>query len=291
MTDLPTKTIIPAEPSKPVSPEQRIQELEVELDTVKTERDAAVAERDEARAELAKYATWVEPGHFYSPIPDLADVRERLHSIWGWAQFQVEGIDLDLPGQVALGHQFSLSYRDDYFHRNETEGRRYYWENEYFPFGDAFVTDRFVREVSPARIVEIGSGYSSAVMLDARDDLIREGKPAPRLDFVEPYPDRLNGLLRHSDSENCKVWVHPVQDVPMSLFDELEKDDLLFIDSSHVMKTGSDLWWLFFHVLPRLKSGVWVFVHDIPWPFEYPIEWVEEGRAWNEAYTLRAFLM
>ncbi len=65
---------------------------------------------------------------------------------------------------------------------------------------------------------------------------------------------------------------------------------MLFIDSTHVSKVGSDVNFLFFEVLPRLRPGVHVHVHDIAYPFEYPREWVLEGRAWNEAYLLRAFL-
>ncbi len=81
-----------------------------------------------------------------------------------------------------------------------------------------------------------------------------------------------------------------VQDVPLSVFECLEANDILFIDSTHVCKTGSDVNYLFFEVLPRLKPGVVVHVHDIFHPFEYPKRWVMEGRAWNEVYLLRAFL-
>ena len=73
-------------------------------------------------------------------------------------------------------------------------------------------------------------------------------------------------------------------------FKSLEKDDILFVDSSHVSKVGSDTHYLFFEVMPTLSSGVLVDVHDIFWPFEYPADWIREGRAWNEAYLLRAFL-
>jgi len=187
--------------------------------------------------------------------------------------------------EYLLGH-----YRGDYFPELATEGRRYYWRNDYFPFADAFYTDRFLRDVGPQRIIEVGSGYSSAVMLDVCTELRAHGIRCPKLDFIEPFPERLRGLLREGDDGDCTIWEQEVQDVPLELFDALEANDLLFIDSSHVIKTGSDLWFLFFHALPRLKPGVWVFLHDITWPMEYPQSWVEEGRAWNEIYLLRAFL-
>jgi hypothetical protein len=105
---------------------------------------------------------------------------------------------------------------------------------------------------------------------------------------IEPNPDRLLGLLQQSDL--VEVIAAPVQNVPLATFTSLESGDVLFIDSTHVAKAGSDVVWLFLHVLPRLASGVMVHVHDVFWPFEYPSEWLREGRDWNEDYLLNAFL-
>jgi Methyltransferase domain len=105
---------------------------------------------------------------------------------------------------------------------------------------------------------------------------------------IEPYPARLRSLLRPDDA--VTVLEQPVQDVPLELFDKLGADDILFIDSSHVAKAGSDVTWLLLHVLPRLAPGVVVHVHDIFWPFAYPAGWLAERRDWNEAYFLHAFL-
>ncbi len=233
---------------------------------------------------------WVPPGHFYSPIPDLASVRERADRIFHPGGLELPGVNLRLAEQYQLGLKFASAYRDDYFQEGPSDERRYGWRNDYFPFADAFYTDRFMRDVRPKRIVEVGSGWSSAAMLDVCTDWRKAGEACPQLDFVEPYPDRLKSLLWEGDDSYCTIWEREVQDVPLEIFDRLEESDLLFIDSSHVIKTGSDLWFLFFHALPRLKPGVWVFVHDITWPLEYPEEWVEEGRSWNEIYLLRAFL-
>lgn len=234
--------------------------------------------------------TWMPPGHFYSPLPDLSAVHKRARRIFELDSIEIPGVDLRLEEQLQLAEAFLSHYRDDCFPEGPTEGRRYYWRNDYFPFGDAFYTDRYVRDMGPRRIIEVGSGYSSAVMLDVCNELRAGGSPCPTLDFIEPHPERLRGLLREGDDQFCTIREQEVQDVPPELFDALEPRDLLFIDSSHVIKTGSDLWFLFFHVLPRLKPGVWVFLHDITWPMEYPRAWVEEGRAWNEIYLLRAFL-
>src|SRR5207249_2885268 len=139
----------------------------------------------------------------------------------------------------------------------------------------------------PRRVIEVGSGFSSALMLDVND---RFPERRTQFTFIDPHPDRLTPVLRSTDSSSARVVTQHVQDVPLTIFGELESDDFLFIDSSHVAKFGSDVNYLYFEILPRLTPGVLVHVHDIFWPFEYPTEWIREGRAWNEAYLLRAFL-
>lgn len=81
-----------------------------------------------------------------------------------------------------------------------------------------------------------------------------------------------------------------LQDLNDELFLSLSEGDILFIDSSHVSKINSDVNYSFFSILPKLKKGVMIHFHDIFYPFEYPKEWIYEGRAWNEVYVLRAFL-
>jgi len=140
-------------------------------------------------------------------------------------------------------------------------------------------------------VIEVGSGYSSAMLLDTADGWLDPGGSRVQIRFIEPYPQLLHDLLRPGDEERTVIDARPVQDVPLDVFDTLDAGDLLFIDSTHVAKAGSDVNHLFFEVLPRLASGVWIHLHDIFMPFEYPRGWVLEGRAWQEAYLLRAFLM
>ena len=111
------------------------------------------------------------------------------------------------------------------------------------------------------------------------------------LTFIEPYPDRLYSLLSASDRSVSTIHVQQVQEVALSVFDQLEAQDILFIDSSHVAKVGSDVTFLLLRILPRLKRGVIVHFHDIFYPFSYPASWIREGRAWNESLMLRAFLV
>jgi hypothetical protein len=111
-----------------------------------------------------------------------------------------------------------------------------------------------------------------------------------RFTFIDPHPKRLLGLFKEGDLSRCTIFPKPVQEVDLALFEELNQGDLLFVDSSHVVKLGSDVRHILARVLPRLRSGVMVHFHDIFWPFEYPKRWVLQGVAWNEAYFLQAFL-
>jgi predicted O-methyltransferase YrrM len=145
-----------------------------------------------------------------------------------------------------------------------------------------------ILEQRPKRIVEIGSGFSSACMLDTIDEVGLETE----LTFIEPDAERLRSLLRPEDSGRARIIEAPVQDVPLDEFRVLGSGDLLFIDSSHVLKTGSDVHRELFEILPALTPGVLVHFHDIDYPFEYPDLFLFERRySWNEAYAVRAFLM
>ncbi len=145
----------------------------------------------------------------------------------------------------------------------------------------------FLRESKPKRVIEVGAGHSTCVMLDTFE---RHLSPGPELISIEPYPERLLSLIGEEDHGRFELVRSPVQDVELDVFDALDAGDILFIDSSHVSKAGSDVNHLFFTVLPRLSPGVHVHFHDIMNPFEYPKNWIFGGRYWNEAYLLRAFL-
>lgn len=134
----------------------------------------------------------------------------------------------------------------------------------------------------------MGSGYSSALMLDVNDLFFNR---SIQLTFIEPNPERLYSLITEADKNSVTIYDKMVQQVDLDLFKTLERGDILFIDSSHVSKTGSDVNYLLFKVLPLLKPGVLFHFHDIFYPFEYVKSWVYEGRCWTENYILRAFLM
>ena len=228
-------------------------------------------------------------GHYYSPIVSVADLEKREASIWGSAAVDgITGIDLKTEQQLELVRNFYKYYEEIPFGDQKKDGLRYYFVNDFYLYTDAIILYAIMRHYKPKHIVEVGSGFSSAVMLDT-NELFFDNQI--KLTFVEPYTERLNSLLNESDKSATTIIQQGVQSVSLEVFEQLEAGDILFIDSTHVAKTGSDVNYIIFEVLPRLKVGVLVHFHDIFYPFEYPRKWVLEGRNWNEAYFLKSFLM
>jgi Methyltransferase domain len=226
------------------------------------------------------------PGHYHSPIPSASEVDEftaRSPSL----QDAVEGVDLNRDGQLALLQQLAVFYDEQPFMRESSPRTRYRFRNDFLPGADAIVLYCMLRHLRPRRVIEIGSGWSTCVTLDTSDLFLDS---PPDLLLVEPYPDRLLELVRAGDLERFDLQRVLLQDAPLTPFRSLQANDFLFVDSTHVTKVGSDVNRLFFEILPVLAPGVYVHIHDIAYPFEYPRSWIGNGRFWNEAYLARAFL-
>ena len=125
-------------------------------------------------------------------------------------------------------------------------------------------------------------------MLDTNELFLNNGI---NLTFIDPDVTRLYSLIRETDKNSTTIIEKDVQQIPLDIFKKLEPGNILFIDSTHVTKTGSDVNYILFEILPLLKSGVFIHFHDIFYPFEYPKDWIFGGVNWNEDYILRAFLM
>ena len=238
-----------------------------------------------------KHERWKDmpfpPGHFYSPMPSLREIRRREREIFDDVPGELPGIDLNEAAQFRLLDEFAGYYKDLPFHERKTEGSRYYFENPTYSYSDATVLYCMIRHLRPKRIIEVGSGFSSAAILDT-NELAFEGAIA--CTFIEPYPKLLTSLLKDGEEKSVEIVPEKLQDVDPAAFDVLSSGDILLIDSTHVAKTGSDVNRALFEILPRLEKGVHVHFHDVFYPFEYPKEWVYQRIAWNEAYILRAFL-
>jgi hypothetical protein len=241
------------------------------------------------------FEMWVPPGHFYSPFPDVAELERRAAQVWN-ADRNPTGIDLREEEQVALFDKLAEILEDDLPFPagpsvDDRNGTRYYFENPAYSWSDGMVLHALLRHLQPRHVIEVGSGYSSAMTLDTTERWLDARSDHPvEVTFVEPYSELLRSLLRPGDEERVTIHETAVQDVPFLVFGALGAGDVLFIDSTHVVKAGSDVNHLLFEVLPRLSAGVWIHLHDIFFPFEYPRDWVLEGRAWHEVYLLRALL-
>jgi hypothetical protein len=225
-------------------------------------------------------------GHFYSPIPARAEINTRLQAL-NQPVDDIPGINLNVQGQLELLEKFAALYGDLPFPEERTVDCRYYFRQTAFCYADAIFLYSFLRLVQPKRIIEVGSGFTSAVLMDTVDRFFAH---RPQITFIEPFPVNLKKLLRPQDYNRITLIEERVQALPVDTFKSLQAGDLLFIDSSHVLKCGSDVQFLMFEILPQLPVGVFVHFHDVFASFEYPPEWLLEGRYWNEDYFLRAFL-
>jgi len=227
------------------------------------------------------------PGHFYSPIPDLRELRQQARVTRDGAVENLAGIELNEMRQLEMVDRFAQIYGELPFPDEQSGQFRYFFDNPYFSYGDGVILYCVLRSFRPARIVEVGSGFSSAEMLDVNDMFFDR---TVEFIFIEPRPERLYSLLSEQDKRSYRIEVKPVQEVDAAAFRSLAQNDVLFVDGSHVGKSHSDVLHILFEILPKLNKGVLVHFHDVMWPFEYPQSWLEEGKAFNEAYFLRAFL-
>jgi hypothetical protein len=240
------------------------------------------------------FGTWerrgyhVTPVHYYSAVPNTAELEETLWS----APRPPVGIDMREGAQLELLEAVSARYASEFSRlprEAPTADCPFFVNNGNFFGVDAAMLYCMVRKHRPRNIIEIGSGFSTllsslAIERNKEEDPSYECK----LVAVEPFPK--SQLLSQCKSLS-ELIVSPVQKVPLDRFRELGSGDILFIDSSHVSKLGSDVNFELLEIVPRVRDGVLVHVHDVFIPFEYPRNWaIEEGWFWNEQYLLQAFL-
>lgn len=219
--------------------------------------------------------------HYYDPFPLPARMQGSLDT-----PRQLPGIEMNEAGQLDLLTNFNFQDELDRIPLEGSGDQQFYYRNSFFGPGDADFLYSMIRYFRPRRIVEVGSGYSTLVMLRAIDENRRQN-PVYQCEVtcVEPYEaDWL-------ESRGVTVIRRPVEEVGPELFSQLESDDILFIDSSHVIKPRGDVLFLYLQVLPLLSSGVLVQIHDVFTPRDYLKRWVvDELKLWNEQYLLEAFL-
>lgn len=251
------------------------------------ERIAELVEARRELEELRRRCGFAPPGHFYSPVPDWERIRADAARIFVEPPEHLAGLALKAGAQRELLERFLPYYHELCFSAQPQDGLRYHYDNPAYSWSDGILLHCMLRHLEPKRVIEVGSGYSSCMTLDTNELFFDD---AIETTFIEPYPELLESLLKPGDERRIRLIPKRVQDVDLEIFDSLQANDILFVDSTHVCKIDSDVNRILFEILPRLASGVYIHFHDIFHPFEYPREWVFEGRAWNEAYLLRAFL-
>jgi hypothetical protein len=221
--------------------------------------------------------------HYYEPFISVKHLHRDLSQ-----ERELPGIDLNESGQLAFMQR--LCYREELIHLmqpNSVEaGVRFAYGNQAFESGDAEYWYSLIRAVKPKHIIEIGGGNSTLLGIEAIKKN-RESEPGYKCRHVcvEPYE---NPWLEQAGLE---VVRSRVELLPLNFFSQLRSNDILFIDSSHVIRAQGDVLFEILQVLPQLPSKVIVHFHDIFTPRDYPEEWITKlVRLWNEQYLLEAFL-
>ncbi len=244
-------------------------------------------ERDHLKQIVADAGQFAPPGHFYSPVPSKRDVEQHL------ARHERKALLAELPA-IRMDDQIQLDFLECLkahyptvpFRAAHVEGLMYQFDNPHFSYADGIILFCVMNHFRPQRLIEVGSGFSTCVILDTNRIFLNS---RTQVTSIEPHPKLLRSLIAKSN-DTITIIESKLQDVDLAVFDQLGAGDILFIDSTHVSKAGSDVNYIIFEVLPRLKPGVIIHIHDIYLAYEYPAAWLREGRAWNEVYLLRAFL-
>ena len=228
----------------------------------------------------------ITPVHYYQPIPDT-----RTLSDYPWLKrVDLVGIDMNEQEQTKILAQFSSQYKNECgtfpLYKTSTP-YQFYVNNGRFESVDCEILYCMIRHFKPKMIIEIGSGNST--YLSAQAALVnKEEESDTRLIAIEPYP---NEILKTGFPGLSKLIEKKAEEVDPLVFGELEENDILFIDSSHLIKTGNDVQRLYLEILPKLKKGVVIHIHDIFLPSEYPREVIlKHHRFWTEQYLVQAFL-
>lgn len=238
--------------------------------------------------ELQKLGWHFQRNDFYSPLNDCTYLEQNTDL---WTPREPRDIDMRYPHQEQVVREVGKyvgELRD--IPQTSSSPTIFCWQNPFWNAADAMVQYGLMRARKPKRVVEIGCGWSSLLLARALTRNADETGMTPALvTQVEPYPrtDVLAALPKH-----WTLHAVPLQRAPFDVFESLSAGDTLFYDGSHCSKTASDVNWFFFEVLPRVKPGVLIHIHDIFFPEDYPKDWIfDRGQTWNEQYVLQAFLM
>lgn len=242
-------------------------------------RRIGISDLSRNRELLSQLGIFPLQAHYYEPFTRRRDLCRPMST-----PRDLPGLDLNEAGQLAWLERFDVGAELLEIPVKQAAPSAFGYENGTFAFADAAYAYAMIRAIKPRRWTEVGSGNSTLIARLAMERNAREGHPTQHRciePFEMPWLEQLGIEIVRAQVETCSP----------SLFDELEAGDVLFIDSSHVLRPQGDVLFLYQEVLPRLKSGVFVHVHDVFTPRDYPEHWViDKMLMWDEQYLLEAFL-
>lgn len=243
---------------------------------------------------LEKFDFWerhgihITPVSYYSPIPNIKNLKDKYSPE---KPEIMEGFDWNEQYQSRIMREIFPLYAKECRFPQTCEERKntfdYYVQNTTFPIGDACILHSLIRHFKPGKIIEIGSGFSTLVAARAATYVT----PTPMLKSINPFPGQFEDLFHDGFPGFTCLEKIPVEDLPLEYFDQLQAGDMLFIDSSHVIRPMEDVLFLYLKVIPHLNPGVIVHAHDIFLPYHMPKEFIFDNHwFWNEQYLLQSFL-
>ena len=223
------------------------------------------------------------PGHLYSVIPNIKQDYTNTKTKFLHLDFN-EKKHVQVLSEI---NKYLTKFDSEFGHTDVTQRQiehKYTLLNGAFEWMDARLLHYFLQKNKPTKIIEIGSGNSTLLTYNTKQMFNLD------LDIIciEQYPS--NYLEELHNAGKITLIKENLENVDLNIFNRITSNDILFIDSSHVLKLDSDVMFYFTQIFPLLNKGVLIHIHDIFFPYDYPLEWLKEGRFWNEQYFLYTFL-
>lgn len=220
--------------------------------------------------------------NYYEP---LVNPHKHLTN-FSWKERPLLGIDLNIKEQLMILEKFNYQEELLNFPIDKKDISQYYYNNGLYEAGDSEYLYCFIRQMKPKRIIEIGSGNSTLMVRNAiRKNILDFENYSCEHICIEPYE------MPWLKDIGVELIRKKVENIDLDFFQKLEENDILFIDSSHIIRPQGDVLYEFLEILPSLKKGVYIHIHDIFTPRDYPNHWLmDEHLLWNEQYLLEAFL-
>ena len=219
--------------------------------------------------------------HYYEPL-----INPKKHLLYPLSNDRkLKGIDFNISEQIKIINSFNYNEELVKFSINKINEVDYFYNNLSFEYGDSEYLYNMIRFYKPKNIIEIGSGYSTRMMVHAvEQNKIKDKMYNCKIQCIEPYEYKTLGKLHVS------IIKERVEKNSLNMYKVLKENDILFIDSSHIIRPQGDVLYEIQNILPSLNKGVIIHVHDIFTPKDYPKEWIMNQKLWNEQYLLESFL-